>query len=182
MTQLEASTRPIAPPRTRRLRGRWLLAAKAAWAVATVLSVGLSVAVVPVAYTHYQTLCAAGADCNFLQLEPQDVLALQELGLSVSFYAAYLLAVDIIYVLGFWAIGAVIFWKRPDDWLTLFFSLMLMTFGASIVTGVGFANHPGLDMLAMFVSFFGYALFYVSFFVFPDGRFVPRWGLWPVVA
>lgn len=180
MEQLGATTRLVNPPQTT-LRGRWLLAAKAAWVVATILIVGLSVTAAPVAYTQYQSVCVTGADCLYLQLDTQDVLALQELGLSVNFYAAYKLAVDSLYMLGFWVTGAVIFWKRSDDWLALSFSLMLITFGASDIVDWLVELHPLLGSLGESIAFLGYLLFYVSFFVFPDGRLVPRWGVWPIL-
>ena len=38
-----------------------------------------------------------------------DARALEDLGLSIDFYAAYVLALDLVVALGFCAVGAVIF-------------------------------------------------------------------------
>ena len=182
MAGLKSSTRPVARQR-KTLRSPWLLAARAAWAVTAVLIVGLSAAAVPIAHARYQQVCTAGAECQvYWHLQPQGVVALQELGLSLGFYAAYMLTVNIISVLGFWAVGTLIFWKRPDDSFALYFSMMLVSFGASSMTDWFMGRDGVLGLFGTSIGFFGYVLFYFSFFVFPDGRFIPRWGLWPVMV
>jgi hypothetical protein len=159
-----------------------LIAAKAAWVIVAVLVVGLSAAFLPVTYADYRNVCSSGTECHTVfQLKPQDVLALRALGLSVSFYAAYMLATQVILMLGFWAIGAAIFWRKSTDWVALLFALMLVTFGASSIVEPYTPTNGLLGVLGTCVALLGYALFYASFFVFPDGRFVPRWGRWAVV-
>jgi hypothetical protein len=181
MGPLDASRQPL-PPRRAAVRGHRLLVAKAAWVVVTLLVVGLSMASVPLAYADYRTVCAAGAECDTVfQLRPQDVLSLRELGLSVSFYATYMLATQVILMLGFWTIGAAIFWRKSSDWLALLFSLMLVMFGASSIVEPYTPMNGLLSFLGTGVAFLGYTLFYVSFFVFPDGRIVPGWGRWAIV-
>jgi hypothetical protein len=128
-------------------------------------------------------VCSSDAECDTVfQLKPQDVLALRELGLSVSFYATYMLATQVFLMLGFWTIGAAIFWRKSSDWVALLFALMLVTFGASSIVEPYTPTNGLLSLLGTSVAFLGYVLFYASFFVFPDGRFVPRWGRWAVVV
>jgi hypothetical protein len=182
MGKLEAPREPV-PPRQATLRGHRLQAAKAAWVILAFLVVGLSVAFLPVTYADYRTVCSSDAECDTVfQLKPQDVLALRELGLSVSFYATYMLATQVFLMLGFWTIGAAIFWRKADDWVALLFALMLVTFGASSIVEPYTPTNGLLSLLGTSVAFLGYALFYASFFVFPDGRFVPRWGRWAVAV
>jgi hypothetical protein len=182
MGKLEASRKSV-PPRQTILRGYRLIAAKAAWVIVAVLVVGLSVAFLPVTYADYRIVCSSGAECDAVfQLKPHDVLALREIGLSVGFYATYMLATQVILMLGFWAIGAVIFWRKSSDWVALLFALMLVTFGASSIVEPYTPTNGLLSLLGSCVALLGYALFYASFFVFPDGRFVPRWGRWAVVV
>jgi hypothetical protein len=150
--------------------------------VLTGLIAGLSVTVLLVAHAHYLSGCVQGAVCRpFWQINAEDVPALRELGLSVGLYAAYGLAIEIVYLLGFWAIGAVIFWSRPNDRLALFFSLMLVSFGTVHATSVPVVMHPALDLLVTFFSFFVYLAFSAAFYVFPDGHFVPRWTRWVTI-
>jgi hypothetical protein len=162
------------------LHGNWLLAARAAWMALTVLVAGLSVALLLDAYAHYPSVCT---ECrSFWRIAPEDVLALRELGLSVGFYAAYGLAIEMIYLLGFWAIGAIIFWRKSDDRVALFFSLVLVIFGTLNAINLSVGIHPALDLLGSLFSFFAYLGFFASFYVFPNGRFVPRWTRWMVIA
>ncbi len=174
--------RPLTLPRTA-LRGRPLLVARAAWVFAALLVVGFSVAALAAAHAEYRDVCAAGAGCApYWRLAPGNAAALGDLGLSVGFYAAYRVVADAVFMLGFWVVGAVIFWRRSDDRLALFFSLMLVAFGALNVVDEAAIAHPVLGLLASCISFFGYTAFFFSFFVFPDGRFSPRWGRWAVAV
>jgi signal transduction histidine kinase len=165
------------------LRGRPLLAARIAWITATILIMMVYVAAVPVAYAKYQTVCEAGTECGsyWWYLAPKDVIALRELGLSVGFYASYTLVVEVFYALGFWAVGALIFWRKSDNWVTLFVSLMLVTFGATNLIELALETNP-LGGPGTVLLFFGYISFFVAFYLFPDGRFVPRWTRWLVIV
>jgi hypothetical protein len=180
--QLEAS-KPHTARSQSTLRGGWLLAARVVWIIAAVLIVAVYLTAVPITFTEYQRVCAAGTECRpYWRIEPEDLLALRELRISVGFYAAYRLVGDIIYTLGFWAIGALIFWKKSADRLSLFFSFMLITFGALNIADISGRTSAALSLLGTFISYFGSVSFFLAFFIFPDGRLVPRWTRWPMVV
>ena len=171
----------VATARTK-LHGRWLQAARAAWIIAAILAVVSSIDYVPVTYAKDQIVCTAGGECPYWRLVPKDLEALRELDLSAGFYAAYTLATDIVSMLGFWAIGAVIFWRDSDDRVALFSSFMLVTFGASIMVDESAEIHSVLPLVGMFLGFLGSVSFFAFFYLFPDGRFVPRWTRWPLIV
>jgi hypothetical protein len=171
----------VAPARTK-LHGRWLQVARAAWIIAAILAVGFSIASVPVTYAENQMVCTAGDECPYWRLVPKDLEALRELGLSATFYAAYTLATDIVSMLGFWAIGAVIFWRDSDDRVALFCSFMLVMFGASFAVDPSADIHSVRNLLGTSLSFLGSVSFFAFFYLFPDGRFVPRWTRWPLIV
>jgi len=104
-------------------------------------------------------------------------VAYQQLG-------TYNVALSIVSVLGFWTIGAILFWKRSDNGSVLLASVVLITYGAIQVDTVHWLAEvypvwePPMDL----VYFVGEASFFVFFCVFPDGRFVPRWTRWVAVA
>jgi hypothetical protein len=181
MDRVGTPSHVVAPARTK-LHGRKLQAARAAWIIAAILAVAFSIASLPVTYAEYQTVCTAGAECPYWRLVPDDIEALPELGLSANFYAAYTLATDIAYMLGFWAMGAVIFWRDSDDRFALFCSFMLVAFGASIMVDPSAGIHSMLDLLSTSLSFLGYISFFAFFYLFPDGRFVPRWTRWALIV
>src|SRR5947209_3510860 len=104
-------------PRTR-LRGRWLILARVLWLAVVSLIVVSFLARLPAFYTALQTVCA-GAACGSAQPTPDNALALQKLGLSADAYAAFTLALTLALAFLCFAVGAVIFWRRSDDWLAL---------------------------------------------------------------
>jgi len=108
------------------------------------------------------------------------VNALEGLHLSIGFYAAYMMSLEIAFVLGFWATAALLFWKRSDDRLVLYASLALVTFGAMQPDTLRWLAeaYPRLDLPVALVYFVGEVSFFILFCVFPDGRFVPRWTRW----
>jgi hypothetical protein len=166
-------------PQTPVLRGRSLFVARAACLVLAALTLGLFFASVPAAYARWGALCE-GAGCDVLQLSREGVEALERSGLSVGFYVAYNVALRIAFALGYWTIGAVLFWKRSDDRLALYASIALLTFGTIQADTLYLLAdaHPVWELPINIVYFVGEASFFVLFCVFPDGRFVPRWTRW----
>jgi hypothetical protein len=165
------------------LRGLRLFIARRAWVALTALSIGLFVASIPATYESFRTKCE-GAGCEFWLLSPDRVRGLEELGLSVDFYAAYNVALAIFMALGYWMVGATLFWKRSDDRLVLYASMALVTFGAmqpDTLRWLAEAN-PVWDLPVALVDFVGNVSFFVLFCVFPDGHFVPRWTRWAAAA
>jgi hypothetical protein len=61
-------------------------------------------------------------------------MALQSLGLSLQAYAAYRVAFDVALALTSLVMGLLIFWRRPDDWLALWVSLLLVLLGTNSVS------------------------------------------------
>src|SRR5829696_7234355 len=86
----------ISPPT--KLRGPLLYIARVAVAA---LALGLFIAGIPAEYSHYHNPCGSSGCGGPWQLEPDDVSALQRLGLSVSFYALYNVAIEVVQMLGF---------------------------------------------------------------------------------
>src|SRR5215207_1708994 len=171
-------------PTTVVLHGRRLFVAVLAWVALTALTVGLFVASIPVAYGQLSTVCEGYAGCDVLRLFPEDAKALEGVGLSVGFYAVYNVALSIVLALGYWAIGAILFWKSSGHRVALYASVALVTFGAIQVDTLHWLAeaYPMWALPVNLVYFVGEASFFVLFCVFPDGRFVPRWTRWAAVA
>jgi signal transduction histidine kinase len=164
------------PLQTTVLHGPWLYFARLAWVALAALTVALFVASVPAAYEQLRTVCE-GAACAAARLSPEGAKTLEGLGLSPGFYAAYNVILAVLVALGFWAVGALLFWKSSGQLMALYASIALVTFGtvqADILHWLAVAQ-PSLELLIDLVYFVGAASFFVLFCVFPDGRFVPRW-------
>ena len=169
------------------LHGRRLAAARAAWVAVALLAVGLFIAGLPNAYDETVTVCEA--DCGEYRLLPEDAKALRDLGLSESFYAGFFTGFLLVFALSFTLVGGLIFWRRSNDWVVMLVSVALVSFGTawtdvpySLVTA-----NPEWRFAPTFVSAVGFTTLFLLFYLFPDGRFVPRWTrfaafLWVAVS
>jgi hypothetical protein len=158
-----------------RLRGRRLILARVVWVTVVSLIVALFLVRLPAYYTALQTVCT-GAMCG-VQPTPDSAQVLQKLGLSVSIYAAFTLALTIALAFVCFTLGAVIFWRRSDDWMALLGAL-------AVVASVALNNNVfAMDMnsawgwlaMVLFVLGTGVSLLFLSL---SDGRFVTRWARW----
>jgi hypothetical protein len=170
------------PPAT--LRGRWLLLACVVWVVVALLYVGVFISGIPSEFARLQTPCTDAVSCNLIpHLTMQKVQELKDLGLSAEFFAAYFVAIEVAFTALSAAIGALIFWRKPEDRMALLVSLMLLTFGGALPIPLFTLDlSPLWTASARAVSFVGAALAILFFYVFPDGHFVPRWSRWLVLA
>jgi hypothetical protein len=162
------------------LRGRRLLVARALWVGIVSLTAFIFAASVPAHLLDLHRTCAV-EPCVAGQLAPEDLRALGDLGVSLGVYTAYVFALDLIVALGFCAVGALIFWRRSRERGALFVSFALIVFGLTWPDTFDSAlHHPAWGDLAGFLTQLGLVSLFVFFFVFPNGRFVPRWSRWVV--
>lgn len=107
-------------------------------------------------------------------------LHLASQSLSPGAYAAYLLVLDGILILGSVAIALLIFVRRSHDGLALLISLELVLLAARVtdeITYVGLFD-PKWQWAALLLTYVGVAVLPLAFALFPDGKFVPRWTVW----
>ncbi len=148
------------------------------WIAVVLPTVLIFVASVPDHFAALHEACPA-EPCVAGQLAPGDMRVLRGLGISIDAYIAYVLALDLVVALGFCTVGAVIFWRKSRERGALFASLALMIFGLTWPDTFDSAlYHPVWGPLAGFLTQLGLASLFVFFFIFPDGKFVPRWSRW----
>ena len=168
----------VARESTTRLRGRWLVIVRVAWLLVLLTTFGLFVAGLPVQFEYLHTTCTEMPCLDQERLTPEYLRTLQELGLSVEFYAIYFIALNVAFATIYLVIAAVIFWRKSDDWLALFVALMLLTFGIGTISGTSeslVASHSVWRLPAQMVQIIGDISIIIFLSIFPDGRFVPRW-------
>jgi hypothetical protein len=177
----EAAARKPLPPIF--LDGYRLRFTQAACVALSALSVGLFFASIFPAYEQLSTVCEGDAGCVYPRLFPEDAKALEGLGRS-EFYAVYHITLALALVLGFWVMGAILFWKSSRQLMALYVSIALVTYGTVQADTIHWLAdaHPRLDLLSDLVYFVGPATFFVLFCIFPDGRLKPRWTRWVAVA
>jgi hypothetical protein len=162
------------------LSGRWLLLARVAWVALTAVVIGFHVAGIPYLYARQI------GKLSFGRFTTEQLRALKNLGLTPEFYAVYAVAVPVGTMLVFTTIATVIFWRRSEDRMALFGAFMLVVFGgAALTSGVPqtlAAAHPTLRFPVHLLDYLGQVAFVVFFYLFPSGRFVPRWTRWLAIA
>jgi len=72
----------------------------------------------------------------------------------------------------------VIFWRKSDDRMAFFASLTLVTFPAAFSTSELATLPSAWSLPGHFVIFLGNISIFLFFYLFPTGRFVPRWTRW----
>ena len=163
-----------------RMQGRWLVLAWMTWSILTLLSLIDFISSIFEYLRDVQRLCQPGS-CVSGQPTPATAQTLQQLGLSVSAYAALSLTLVIIGGLAYCAVAGVIIWRRATDWMALLTTSMLITQGLFENNYLqSFFNMPSSPWYLV-----GLCLSYISpvqvlFFcaLFPNGRCVPRWMGW----
>jgi hypothetical protein len=167
-----------------RLSGRRLLLTRAAWILVAALAVSLFVIGIPAGFMLLHIPCLT-VSCPTGQLSPSGQRALGGLGHFLDSFAVYAVAMDVIFAAVCTAVALLIFSRRSDDRMGLLVSLALLTFGTAtfVFTMEALAaRHPALEVLTSFLHFLGTASFGLSLYLFPDGRFVPRWTRWVVLV
>ena len=168
--------------RDTRLHGSWLMLMRVTWVVVVMLSVGLFIASVPFNFAASHAICTTASCVKSGQLTLDQVRELQHLGLSMDFYATFSSVLTIIFEIGYVAIGVVIFWRKSDERVVLVTSLYLITFGAAFQGFNVLPLQPGLRVLSLGLAFVGNVCAGFFFYVFPTGRFAPRWTRWFLVV
>src|SRR6266699_667793 len=160
-----------------RLRGGWLVLARVVWVAVVVLTLGLFIASIPTTFADLHMLCTAASCTTGGPLTPDGVRELQAWGLSMDFYATYMVVFIMVFAFGYFAVGAVLFWRKSNDRMALFASFTLVMFPMAF-TEVLATLPPSWWLPVQFVSFLGSICFVLFFYLFPNGQFVPRWMRW----
>ncbi len=183
------STR-ASPPATSSMRGGWLLLARVAWVAVAITALAIILFSIPSSFEHYQSVCTAAsevcAEQAVDQATPEGVQTLGETGLSLRSYALLNVVVDKVFQLVFFAVGALIFWRRSDDRMAWLVSVFLVSFGPVSVDPTAaytlISSQPAWWLPVRSVEIVGSVSPVLFFFLFPSGRFVPHWTRWLAVA
>ncbi len=157
----------------------WLTLARVLQVAIICITIGLFIVSVPLNYEQRRIVCREEI-CPPSQLTATSEQALKRIGMSADSLAAMTIALDIVIAAAYTACAIVIFIRKPNDILTIFVTIMMVTFGAATFTGAirGFTiAYPQLDWLFKTISLIGNGAILAFFFVFPNGRFTPRWTL-----
>ncbi len=163
-----------------RLHGRVLVIARALWLLLVLFEIGILLVNLPALIALLHTACSdpTGVSCNYLQLRSAQLPALSHYGFSLDGYALYALGCDLVVTLLFLSVGALIFWHKSAEFMGLFVSLLLITFGCFGSSEVHLIVHlPFLaNLIVGLLAIMQWPALGILFYTFPDGHFVPRWS------
>jgi hypothetical protein len=158
-----------------RLYGRWLVLARVAWFILVASALFFFFTSLPVYIAQLQSVCN-GSACATGQVNPQIVATLRSLALSTGSYAAIRIPLTFISALVWFMVGAVLFWRRSNDWMVLLVSLTLMLLGTDTTLTTVASSQSIWQFPALVLDCFAYTLLIFMMLLFPSGRFVPRWS------
>src|SRR3712207_6775080 len=142
------------------------------------LAVGLFLASIP---AHYDAIVSFSDS----DLKPATVRAsLEASRISAQLYAICLLSISLVSTVAWVAVAGVIFSRRADNWIALFASLSLITFGTLSLppSPPALADQSSTVWLPIYLlALIGTVALYVFYLLFPNGRFVPRWTRWAAI-
>lgn len=153
---------PVSSLRSR----RWLRVARAAW-----LGYTLIVSVIFI----------IGVIARFEEMTRLDTYhfgaLLVQLGLSLEFFAIYTTSLNLLTAAAFVGIGMIVFWRVRDDWMALVSSLANVNVIMGLLPWIPISPGSGTvwHTLAISLRAFGFFTAILFFYIFPDGRFTPRW-------
>lgn len=110
----------------------------------------------------------------------RDERLFEQMGLSPDKFALYFLLLDVLVALGLLIPALIISIQKSDDWVALFLSATLLILfagdtGAAVALGV---VNPAWRFLLPLLGFTFNVFVLTLLFVFPNGKFVPRWTRW----
>jgi hypothetical protein len=123
--------------------------------------------------------------CLPLILQGAEAQALDGLGLPISAYAIYHITIEIIIGLACGLLAILMFWQRFDEPMGILVSFMLILFGLNFMVETDSAfYHLHPDFLPVQNTLSGLAIIplVLLIFLFPNGRFVPRWNRFVVLV
>lgn len=169
-----------------RQRGGWLLLARLAWVILSLITVGIFITAVWGIHTVWSEpqLC----DKPFIESRANCLAneqALNQLGLSFDFYAVFFPIELTIEVVPWILVGVLIFSRKSREMFGLLFSLMLVVSG-TLILDRGIRNqilfyYPESSVFMNIMDFLGSSLLIV-WYLFPDGRFAVRWTRWLAIG
>ena len=159
----------LSPPVILTLRLAWL----AIFLVLLVMFLGG----IPARFKDLQTICGSES-CVVLSLQSAEAQILADAGLTMAIYAGYHIVIELVTGGGTALLSVLFFWKRFDDPMGILVAYFLMLISLNFMTELDSAfvrANTSLILLQNIISSLTVIPMTMLLFVFPDGRFVPRW-------
>ena len=123
-------------------------------------------------YSTFARIEALGIDAK-MYYQPY----LSRFGLTQTFHIVYFVVLESFVAIAFAVTGLIIAWHRPATQMTTLASVSLMLYGVTIPPPMHtlVVNVPPLPLSLRLIRAVGLSSFVIFFYLFPDGKFTPRW-------
>ena len=161
-----------------RLSGRWLILARVGWIALVLFMLGVAIVSLPASFEVLHLPCTLDSvNCNGSGLlTASQIQEIPKNGFSLDAHAWMFLGIGGFYALVSIVLGAIIFWRKSDDWMALLVALLSISTGVVGITGplqYSFSFWVVLENAVLLIQ--SLAILY-TLALFPNGRFVPRWS------
>ncbi len=156
------------------LRAHRFVLARTLWVALVALAWFVYATSLPAYHASLEAVCI-GEGCVPGQLVAADARRLSGLGISLQAYSTGVLVCNVAGALVWFAVGIIIFLRKPRDWMALLVALSLMLVGASVPTSQNALAWRWPTLVENYASF---VTLFLVFCLFPSGKFVPaslRW-------
>lgn len=154
------------------------------WLVLLITLSAVFIAGISPRFTELTEICHIES-CFPLVLQDAEAQVLTGLGLPISVYAIYHIAIEIIIGMTCVLLAILMFWQRFDEPMGILVCFMLILFGLNFMVETDSAFyriHSDFLVVQNVTSALTTIPFALLIFLFPDGRFVPRWNRFVVLA
>lgn len=173
------------PPKTENtIPSRWQPFVRAVWVASAILMLTLYFVGLPVNYHELNIVCEADP-CRVTTISSGELQILEDIGFSLQAYIFYYFILEGFLIILFAMLAGLIFWHKSETWLGIVVSLALLfagfVFFAEETRSVARA-YPQFETFINFLISTSVVLVLLLFYLFPDGRFTPRWMRWFAAA
>jgi hypothetical protein len=158
-----------------RVPGRWLLVARVGLITVAGLALALFIACLPYYIAAIETVCQTTACDNQVGLKASQNL--RALGFSHDFLFWFSLVYNLLFVFVSLVVCLVIFWRKPNDRTALAAAFAFLIFPIDLIMVTSLLP-AFLRLAAQAMGVLSFDSIVLLFYVFPNGRFVPRWTRW----
>ncbi len=146
--------------------------ARAAWVILAVFHVGAFLFTVPITISETPDYTSISQGIT----HEEYLTGLAQIGISPSGYIIFHQWQGVIVPFLFLALGLFIFWRKSDDGMAILTSLLFILFLGPLDTLARI--NPIWTVVSEISALVASVIVFLWFFIFPDGRFVPRWTRW----
>lgn len=166
------SVQPVAV----RVQGWALLLARGLWLGIVILAPGMFLFAIPARFEQLMTPTPTGDDALVI-LSLNEAALLVQRGVPLALYALYFIAAELIFALVYVIMGVVVYLRKPDERIAWVASITLIAFGVLVPATPRVLDVPDSPWAfpVHLIQNIGWISFATMFYLFPDGRFVPRW-------